>query len=302
MIKSKMTFLINQIVIAILLIAVMAPGRKQVTTNKGFLAVILLIDIYYIFIFLWKKEKQRAASDIMLLVWGFLILWEVMVTKLDRMHPVLFPAPENVFLVFFTQYQVLLENVISSMLLLLGGVAIGLFAGTISGLFCGWIPRLRGVFYPIASVLAPIPSLVYAPYIIALMPTFRSASALIVILGVFWPCFLNMIIRIESIDRHILDVTKIMKLSHFTMIFSILLPYGLPGIISGLKVTLTISIMMLTFAEMMGATRGMGYYIVNYNTYGNYTNVVAGIIVTGIVVTVLNKLVEWIQKKAIRWS
>ncbi|MEE1164171.1 MAG: hypothetical protein UHU21_10820 [Lachnospiraceae bacterium] len=46
----------------------------------------------------------------------------------------------------------------------------------------------------------------------------------------------------------------------------------------------------------------MGYYIVNYNTYGNYTKVVAGIIVVGTVVTVLNKCIDVLQKKLIVWE
>jgi NitT/TauT family transport system permease protein len=56
------------------------------------------------------------------------------------------------------------------------------------------------------------------------------------------------------------------------------------------------------FAEMMGATSGLGYYIVNYNTYGNYTNVIACIIVIGIIVTILNWLTTLMQKKLIKWQ
>ena len=85
------------------------------------------------------------------------------------------------------------------------------------------------------------------------------------------------------------------------MVFEILLPYSVPGIVKGLRVTMTSAVMMLTFAEMMGSTTGMGYYIVNYNTYGNYTKVLAGIIVVGIVVTVLSGLISLLQKKSIKW-
>ena len=60
-------------------------------------------------------------------------------------------------------------------------------------------------------------------------------------------------------------------------------------------------IIMLNFAELMGATHGMGYYIQNSITYANYTQAVAGIICIGIVVTLLSKLVTLIQRKAIRW-
>jgi NitT/TauT family transport system permease protein len=85
------------------------------------------------------------------------------------------------------------------------------------------------------------------------------------------------------------------------MILNILFPYVLPRVVSGLKVSLTTSVMMLTFAEMMGATKGMGFYIINYTHYANYTNVVAGIIVIGAVVTILNWIVSNIQIRVIKW-
>ena len=110
-----------------------------------------------------------------------------------------------------------------------------------------------------------------------------------------------MIVRVDGIDKGILDTARSMGLSNGAMIFQILLPYAFAGVIQSLKITLTTGIMMLTFAEMMGSTSGMGYYIVNYNTYGNYTKVVAGIIVVGIVVTVLNRVVTLLQRKLIHW-
>ena len=86
-----------------------------------------------------------------------------------------------------------------------------------------------------------------------------------------------------------------------TMIWRVLLPYIFPGVISGLKVTLTTSMLMLNFAELMGATHGMGFYVQNSITYANYTHAVAGILVIGIVVTVLSSVVGWLQKRLIKW-
>ncbi|MGI6095489.1 MAG: ABC transporter permease [Lachnospiraceae bacterium] len=300
--KKKVTLIVSHILLIVLIITIFLPGEKAVKSPAAMLAGMALIEAFYLSRFLKKTGDKVAASDIMVIVWGFLLIWEIMVTKLNRMHPVLVPAPENVFHVFREQYAVLLSGVFSSLQLLFIGVVTGLVLGSLFGLICGWIPRLKHVFYPIANVLAPIPSIVFAPYVIAIMPTFRSASAVVVILGVFWPAFLNMIIRVNAIEKNILDSARALNLGTGAMIFQILLPYALPGVINGLKVTMTTAVMMLTFAEMMGATSGMGYYIVNYNTYGNYTNVVAGIAVVGIVVTVLNKLVVWIQKKTIRWQ
>ena len=85
------------------------------------------------------------------------------------------------------------------------------------------------------------------------------------------------------------------------MICRILLPYIFPGIVSGLKVSLTSSLLMLNFAELMGATHGMGYYVQNSITYANYAHALAGIIVIGIVVTILSSLVSRLQGRLTRW-
>ena len=98
-----------------------------------------------------------------------------------------------------------------------------------------------------------------------------------------------------------IDLARTLELSDTAMVFKVLLPYSLPGMIAGLRVTMTTAVMMLTFAEMMGATRGMGYYIVNFNTYGNYTKVIAGIVVVGIVVTLLSSLTTKLQS-CVKWK
>lgn len=278
------------------------PNVKKVSGCEAFLAAICIVEAFYLLHLARRKSDRRSASDLMMLIWGMLLLWELLTSKLDVLHPVLVPAPENVFHVFAAQYAILLRNVASSLELLFVGFVFGVGLGVLSGLAVGWTPRLRGIFFPVAQVLTPIPPIIYAPYIIALMPTFRSASALVIFLGIFWPTFLAMIIRVCSIERHILESARALNVRGVTMITHILLPYVLPGVVANLKITLTTSIMMLIFAEMMGATSGMGYYVINYAHYANYTNVVAGIIVVGVVVTVLVKLVDVVQQKAIKWQ
>lgn len=300
----NVSFVLAHILLIALIVTVLYPGQKAVQPNAAFLTGMGVIELLYIYK-LWsslRKEKSvQAPSDIVALVWAFLLVWELFVTQLDVMHPVLVPSPEDVFHVFATQYKTLAEGVISSLQLLLTGFFLGLSLGVILGLPAGWIPRLRDVSYPIANVLTPIPPVVFAPYLIAIMPTFRSASALVILLGIFWPTFLGMIIRVGSIDSRILESAKALNVNNRTMISRILFPYVLPGVVSGLKVSLTTSVIMLTFAEMMGATKGMGFYIINYTHYANYTNVVAGFIVVGVVVTFLNWIVSSIQAKAIKW-
>ncbi|MGN0736322.1 MAG: ABC transporter permease [Anaerovoracaceae bacterium] len=292
----------SHILLTALVVTVLLPGQKQTASPVSFLVGIALMEMYYIYRLVRFPEKKESASDIASILWILLLVWEIMVTKLDLCHPVLVPALENIFDVYRNDYAEIARGIIASLELLFIGVFSGLSLGTLLGLVCGWFQRLKEVFSPIANMLAPIPSIVFAPYVIAVMPTFRSASVVVILLGIFWPTFLKTILSVESMDRNIIDSARILKLSGAEMIFQVLLPYSWPGIIRGLKVTMTNAVMMLTFAEMMGSTVGMGYYIVNYNTYGNYTKVVAGIIVVGMVVTFLSALCTYFARKAVKWQ
>ena len=57
----------------------------------------------------------------------------------------------------------------------------------------------------------------------------------------------------------------------------------------------------LTGAEMLGASAGLGYFVKKFSDYADYTRVIAGIIYIAIIVTILNILVELLQKKVIKW-
>lgn len=300
--KLNYSVIVCHVLLAVLLIMILLPGAKDVESPTALLIGIGLMEGFYLYRVYRYPEKRSSASDILSILWGLFLIWEIAVTKLDLCHPVLVPALENIFDVFRTDWLEMFWGVFNSLQLLFIGVVVGLVLGTLLGLICGWNQRLKEVFFPIANVLAPIPSIVFAPYVIAIMPTFRSASVVVILLGIFWPTFLKTILSVESVDRNIIDSARTLELSGASMIFQVLLPYSWPGIIKGLKVTMTTAVMMLTFAEMMGSTVGMGYYIVNYNTYGNYTKVIAGIIVVALVVTLLSALVTFIQKRAVKWQ
>lgn len=293
------------LLLALLYAVVILPDRRpNVQSCAALLAGIGMIEALFLAAVFraWRCGKESGAFDIMVLVWALLLIWELASSVYNAAHPVLIPAPENVFHTFREQWQAMLLNIGYSMGLLVSGVLTGLTAAVVLGLPCGWIPRLRRFAYPIANVMAPIPPVVISPYLVALMPSFRSASMLVIVLGVFWPTFLTVVNRVNSIDPQILDAARTLVPSTGVMIFRILLPYVFPGIVSGLKVSVTTSLLMLNFAELMGATHGMGYYVQNSIAYANYAHAVAGIFVIGVVVTVLSAAVAWLQGRLIRWE
>ena len=302
---GRRLILVHLLLLVLLYEIMFVPNQRTTVRDYDALLVgIAVIEALFLFA-LWYCKRRGTLStgpfDIILVVWLLMIVWELTTSVLNVAHPVLVPCPENVFDTFRKQWSLLLLNVGYSMELLLLGFALGLTAAVLLGLVAGWVPRIRAFAYPIANVMAPIPAIVISPYLVALMPTFRSASLVVIILGIFWPTFLTTVNRVQNMEVQILDSARTLQPSTMTMLTRILLPYILPGVISGLRVSMTTSLLMLNFAELMGATHGMGYYVQNSITYANYTHAVTGIFVIGIVVTILNFLVGKLQKWAIRW-
>ena len=236
----NLSVVISHVLLAALFVAVLLPGEKKTAPYGAMLCAMALMEGVYLYRVMRRPGKLSSASDIMSILWALMLVWEVLVSKLDLCHPVLAPALENIFAVFSEDYLEMGRGILSSLEILLIGVVVGLALGTLLGLICGWHQRLKEVFFPIAGVLAPIPSIVFAPYVIAIMPTFRSASVVVILLGIFWPTFLKTIISVESIDKNMVDSARTLELGGFAMIFEVLLPYSMPGIVKGLKVTMKI--------------------------------------------------------------
>lgn len=297
----KKLFSLPNLFFLVLLICMLTPGRRNVDSPVVFALVVIIIELCYL-VYLARNDFYRTGKNIASILFGFFVIWEVATTKINIVNEVLFPSPENVFYVFISQGPLIMRGIITSLTLLGIGFAIAMILGIALGLIVGWVPVLREAIFPIAKVISPIPPVVYTPYVIALLPTFSSASIFVIFLGIFWPTFMNMINSVGSIDKVIIDSARAMNVSTSTMLFKVILPYTLPGIMNGLSVSVSFSFMILTAAEMIGATAGLGFFVQKYSAYSDYTKVLTGIIVIGIVVTAINRLIELLKKKIVKWK
>lgn len=297
----NVSFVLASALFIVLLVVIAVPGKVVPKTSVPFYGAVVIVEALFIWRYLANGCK-RSTCHIAIVIWLLFIIWELVSTDFKLTHPVLVPNPENVFAVFPSRWDELLLNVTSSLTLLAEGFLTSLVAGNVIGMFVGWMPKVRETVYPIAHVLAPVPAIVFAPYLILLMPSFKAAAVMVIFLGIFWPTLLNTVLRVEKMDKHIVDSARMLGLSTPAMIFKVLLPYSYPTVVTGLKTQLPAAMLMLVMAEMYGAQSGLGYFVINYTNYANYTNVVAGIIMVGIVVTVLDGLVEVLIRKTVTWN
>ena len=277
----------------VLVFLILQPSVEGTKSYTAFLIIVIAVEAA-----LLANWKKKAAIDIGIVA---LILWEYITAKVGVKDAMLYPAPENVFNIFVTDYEKILEGVGSSLRLMGLAFALALFFGVGLGLIVGLSDRLSSTVMPIVRVISPIPPIIYSPYAVALLPSFRAASIFVITMTIFWSIFMNMVLSVRQIDRKIMDSARTLNLNQSSMILYVLLPYSLPGIINSVSVSVSTSFLVLTAAEMIGATSGLGWYIKYNADFANFTKVIAGIFVIGVVVTVLNALISLVKRLLIRW-
>lgn len=280
----------------VLVFLILQPSVEGTKSYTAFLIIVIAVEAA-----LLANRKKKAAIDIGIIVFAALILWEYITAKVGVKDAMLYPTPENVFNIFVTDYEKILEGVGSSLRLMGLAFALALFFGVGLGLIVGLSDRLSSAVMPIVRVISPIPPIIYSPYAVALLPSFRAASIFVITMTIFWSIFMNMVLSVRQIDRKIMDSARTLNLNQSSMILHVLLPYSLPGIINSVSVSVSTSFLVLTAAEMIGATSGLGWYIKYNADFANFTKVIAGIFVIGVVVTVLNALISLVKRLLIRW-
>jgi len=248
-----------------------------------------------------RRQGLRRTEGVLFLL-GLLLLWHFISSFVRFSGKYLFPSPAVTLKALLASLPELLRGTLSSFQVLIPALALAIVLGITWGLLVGTTPALQRMFSPFARFASPVPPTIYIPYAIALMPTFRSAAGSVIFIGVFWPIFLNSANGALSIPQRYNDNARILGLKKVEYLWRIVLPAALPHIFSGISVGLVFAFIMLTVAELFGASSGLGRFVQLYADYADYPRMVAGIIYTGIVVLLSMAVLERIKKRALFWQ
>lgn len=276
----------------------MLSGLKS---SSVFAVVLVVVEIAFL-LNLRNQKNERAVKDISVFVFFLFFTWEFFVSRLNILPYIFIPAPENVFFVFVEDWRMILRGLVSSLYLIIVGLVSSTIAAVVLGTLVGWNSRLTKAIYPIAKVCSSVPALIFTPYVVLIMPTFRSASITVIFLSIFWGTFMGSINNTAFVEKRIINSAKVLNLSTPTILFRIIIPFNIPRIVNAIPIHLSSALITLTAAELIGADNGMGYYVRVALNFANYNKAIAGIIFIGFVVTILNGAINLLKKKFIHWS
>ncbi len=267
----------------------------------GFSLIIELIALA-VTPFYKKRESLNLFLDIIGFIYVFLFLWTLFTAKFALLPAALFPPFGKVLAQAAEDAPKILINIKSSLGIILQGFLLALITAIPTGLFLGWNARLGSAASYLSKFFSSIPPIVYIPYGIALLPSFRSVSVFVIFLASFWPVFAGTMSGVLNADKRILDSAKVLNVSSFGMLWNVILPASLPQIFLGCNQGLSVSFILLTSAEMIGARDGMGYYVKYYSDFGDYTRTIVGLLVIGLVVIGVTFIFNQVQKYLLRWK
>jgi len=201
------------------------------------------------------------------------------------------PAPSTVAvtLLHLAQSGDLATHLTATLARLGLGFLLGAAAGTVGGALTGASRTLRRVVDPLIQGLRSVPSIAWVPLFILWLGIFESSKVALIAVGVFFPVYLNLMTGIAGVDRKLIEVGRAHRLSHLELIRRVLLPAALPAYFVGLRGGLGLGWMFVAAAELMGASEGLGFLLVDGQQTGRPAIVIAAILLFAL----LGKLSDW---------
>ncbi|KAB0267522.1 ABC transporter permease [Microvirga brassicacearum] len=182
------------------------------------------------------------------------------------------------------------------------GFFLGASAGIVFGAISGSSETARRLLDPTLQALRAIPSIAWVPLFILWLGIFEASKVALIAIGVFFPVYLGITGAILSVDRKLIEVGRVFRLSRAKMARRILLPAVLPEALISLRSGLGLGFMFVVAAEIMGASEGLGYLLVDGQQMGRPDHILAAIIAFAVLGKLADSLLVGVTKPLVRWQ
>ena len=217
--------------------------------------------------------------------------WEIAV-RMGLSNGRLVPPPSVIFSTFAELWRTgeLQLHTLATLWRVAAGFVCGVIGGTIFGAIAGHSALTHRLVDPTLQGLRAVPSIAWVPLFILWFGIFEASKIILIAVGVFFPVYLGVMGAVLSVDRKIVEVGRVFRLSGSAMVRRILLPAVLPAYVLSLRAGLGLGWMFVLAAEFLGASEGLGFLLIDGQQLGKPAQIVAAIVAFAI----LGKITDWI--------
>jgi ABC-type nitrate/sulfonate/bicarbonate transport system permease component len=193
------------------------------------------------------------------------------------------------------------KDLSASLLRLAAGWALGTALGVSVGFAVGMFTLLRSPLIALVSALFPIPKIALVPLFIIWFGIGEGSKIATLAIGVFFPTVINTYAGVDNVQRNLILMGQSFNLSSWSIIRKIVLPGALPSVLAGLRITISVAIILLIAAEMIGADSGIGAFILAAGNLYRTDNLIAGVVVLSLIGLSLSAILTRIERAAFAW-
>lgn len=164
------------------------------------------------------------------------------------------------------------------------------------GFLLGASTTLRRAVDPMVQILRPVSPLAWLPLGLALLRDAENTSIFVIILSALWPTLVNTIDAVRNIHPTYLDLTATLGTPWWQRIVYVWFPSALPGIITGMRLSLSTSWLVIVAAEMLVGGQGIGFFVWNMWNRLDIDAIVVAIVIIGVTGLILDHLIAALQK------
>jgi taurine transport system permease protein len=236
-----------------------------------------------------------------------LAIWAIS-AELQLVSPVFLPSPQAVAAKFVTVATTgfvdatLLQHLAASLIRVFAALIAAILVGIPVGLAIGLSTIGRGIFDPLLEFLRPIPPLAYLPLVIIWFGIGEPAKILVIAIAMVAPVALSTAAGVRGVQQDRINAARSFGASRSQLIRHVVLPSALPSIITGLRISLGAGWTTLVAAELVAATRGLGFMIQSAAQFLVTDVVIMGIFVIAGVAFLLEFGIRRLERTLVPWA
>ncbi len=247
--------------------------------------------------------EPRPVRFVGVLVFALLIALLEVGTRTGVISSLTMPRPSAVLETLVNLYQtgLLWTHLLPSLERLVVGGSMGAVAGIAIGTLIGLFSLVRAGLVPLVAAIFPIPKIALLPLFVIWFGIDEASKYALIAFGTFTPTVVATFGAVDNVDRTLIRMGQSFGLGWWSIVRKIVLPGAFPGILSGLRVSIAIAIILLVAAEMLGAEHGVGAYILEAGSLYDLERLFAGVTILSLMGLTVSGAIGLLERRFLAW-
>ena len=244
---------------------------------------------------IWRAASFAVAA-------GFVALWQI-IANLRLISPVFLPGPDRAWASLVRGFSD--GDLAGKLMGTLQHMAYGWFAASIVGIALGAMigssRTMRTYLAPSLEFLRPLPVSAIIPVAIAMLGLTQGMALFVIAFGAIWPMLLATIHGFAAVEPRLYEVAQSLHMSRPAIIFKIALPSASPDILSGMRLSLTVALILSVVCEILAGLDGIGHWVLLSARSFRSADLFAGVILLGVIGYLTALSMSAVEKRLLRW-